>query len=210
MGRVAIAWFFLLLLTGPTHAFTLSALGGIDGFHVTGTKAKSDAADLSFAPKITNGAGLGLGFNLAPVLELEIDMMWMDYAYRSSSPLTAGYTTTNTWSVIQVPFIFRFVPNRILSVGAGIYMGIFQGKVRTVEQSATSKSTSSRSFETANLPFYDLGVLMQLELRWPIGRVFFLGLDSRFLISGINFDTTDSYSIKSKQFQGFVKMGVSI
>jgi hypothetical protein len=121
----------------------------------------------------------------------------MKYTIAVTSPVEATITATRTQ--IQLPLIFRFHFGNVLSLGAGAYYGIAQGKVKLKTEVAGLSSEEEQTYSEIGYSTSNIQGVGSLRLNFGGKTMGFL-LEGQYLM-GLKNISTGSSKVKTNGIQ---------
>jgi hypothetical protein len=152
--------FFFILATccwvSSAEAFDLGVVGAAN---MTMPTFGNSSVTYNTSGQVTLGFGALVGFDILKAFQLEGAVLYIPRSYNN------GLQTT-TFTMLEIPVVFRFTALKFINFGAGVYyatgLGNYNIQVNTVSSSTAADYTATGINRT------DFGVLASVGLNIPL------------------------------------------
>ncbi len=158
------------------HALDLAVMGNLN----IGTQSQANLAANYTAGTVSNlGFGALLAFDSFPTIKSELGILSVKRGLGLTS--STGGSSTSTYNYLMVPYMFRFEPISLISVGAGAYYAYGLGNY-TVASTIPGLASSDATYEAGGYSRSDFGLIAGISLKFPILPLFSLRLDADYAL----------------------------
>jgi hypothetical protein len=187
-------------ITRLVAAAPMFSVSGAVGLNFANPSISNSVSTSSPTTNATFGGGALADVNFYGDFQAEIGLFYLPYSYSIS--VTGGSTSTQTtYKFIHLPFLVRWSPIPILSVGAGGYFGFGTGTIDSQVNlgNGTSTSTSSVTYQQQNFNTTDFGLIFSAAGDLPLGPIVSLFVDARYQLglTDLNNDVNATFKMSA-------------
>jgi len=169
---------FVGMVLGPesAHALDLAVMGSLN----IGTQSQAGLAATYTAGTVSNfGYGALLAFDSFPTIKSEFGILSVKRGMALTS--STGGTSTSTYNYLMVPYMFRFEPISLISVGAGAYYAYGMGNYN-VTSTIPGLASADATYEAGGYSRSDFGLIAGISLKFPVLPLFSVRLDADYAL----------------------------
>lgn len=154
-------------------------------------KLEGNGTSVTSQSKSAIAGGLGVGFGLAKILDLETGIYYIQSKFSYDSSVGE---LIEQLDALSLPLLFRFRFSRYFSLGLGGFVSMASGKVKTTFGGATYET----AYDLAGLEDINYGALGSVTLELPLSHSVSFLVDGRYLLGLRNLMKDTSTKLETK------------